>query len=87
MAGHGNSRPRRDAARTERWHLRYETYEAEKDPAARLAVAYDWLRSELAHLARSKVPGARGEADSLMLYAAADLAHRARQANARSDAQ
>jgi hypothetical protein len=84
MAGHRNGRPRRDVARAGQWRRRYE---AETDPVARLGVAYDWLRSELAHLARSKVPGARGEAGSLMLDAAADLAVRAQEANARSDAQ
>ena len=55
-------------------------------PAARLAWAYDWLRFELGHLARSKAPGAQGEAQRLMLDAAAELAARARQVNARSDA-
>jgi hypothetical protein len=84
MAGHRNSRPRRDAARTARMRLRYE---AEPDPAGRLAWAYDWLRFELSHLARSKAPGAREEAAQLTLDAAAELAERARQANARSDAQ
>ena len=84
MAGHRNGRPRRDVARAEQWHRRYE---AETDPAARLGVAYDWLRSELAHLARSKAPGARCEAGSLTLAAAADLAVRAQDANARSDTQ
>ncbi len=74
MAGHRNGRPRRDVARTERMRQRYE---AETDPLARLGWAYDWLRFELARLARSKVPGARGEADSLTLEAAADLAARA----------
>lgn len=84
MAGHRHGRPRRDVARTERMRLRYET---ETDPAARLGWAYDWLRFELAHLARSRAPGAQGEADSLTLDAAADLAGRARQASGRSDGQ
>ena len=84
MAGRRNGRPRRDVARAEQWRRRYE---AETDPAARLGVAYDWLRSELAHLARSKAPGARREAGSFMLGAAADLAVRAQDANARSDTQ
>jgi hypothetical protein len=84
MAGHRNGRPRRDAARTERMRLRYE---AEPDPAGRLAWAYDWLRFELGHLARSKAPGARDEAAQLTLDAAAEIAERARQANARSDAK
>ena len=84
MAGHRNGRPRRDGARTERMRLRYE---AETDPLARLGWAYDWLRFELAHLARSKVPGARGEAQQLVLDVAAELAGRAQQVNARSDLQ
>jgi hypothetical protein len=86
MAGHRNSRgaPRRDVARAERMRQRYE---AEADPLTRLAWAYDWLRFELGHLARSKVPGARGEAHQLTLDAAAELAAQARQVNARSDVQ
>lgn len=84
MAGHRNGRPRRDVARTERMRQRYE---AEPDPAARLGWAYDWLRFELAHLARSKAPGARGEAHQLTLGIAAELAARAQQVNARSDAK
>ena len=84
MAGHRNGRPRRDAARTGRMRKRYED---EDDPVLRLAWAYDWLRFELGHLGRSKAPGARGEAARLTLDAAAELAERARQANARSDAQ
>jgi hypothetical protein len=62
-------------------------YETEADPAARLGWAYDWLRFELAHLARSKAPGARGEAQQLVLDAATELAERAQQVNARSDVQ
>lgn len=62
-----------------------QRYEAETDPATRLAWAYDWLRFELGHLARSRVPGARGEAASLTLDAAADLAALAQRVNARSD--
>lgn len=84
MAGHRNGRPRRDVTRTERMRLRYER---ETDPAARLAWAYDWLRTELAHLAKSRAPGARGEADQLMLDAAADLAGRALRASGKDDAQ
>jgi len=60
-------------------------YEAEPDPAGRLAWAYDWLRFELGHLARSKAPGARDEARQLTLDAAAELAERARQVNAKGD--
>jgi hypothetical protein len=71
---------RKHAARTERMRLRYES---ETDPAARLIWAYDWLRFELAHLARSRTPGARSEAGSLTLDVAADLAERARQVSAR----
>ena len=84
MAGHRNGRPRRDSARTERMRLRYE---AEPDPAGRLTWAYDWLRFELAHLARSKAPGARDEAAQLTLDAAAEIAERARLASRRSDAK
>ena len=84
MAGHRGGRPRRDAVRTERMRRRYE---AEPDPVARLGWAYDWLRFELAHLARSKAPGAQGEARRLVLEAAAELAAQAQQVNARSDVQ
>ena len=84
MAGHRNGRPRRDVARTERMRLRYER---ETDPMARLGWAYDWLRFELAHLARSKAPGARGEAHQLVLDVAEELAQRAHEINRKSDAQ
>lgn len=85
MAGHrhGRGAPRRDVARTERMRQRYET---ETDPAARLGWAYDWLRFELGHLARSRKPGGPGEAAQLTLDAAAELAALAQQVNARSDA-
>jgi len=71
---------RKHAARTERMRLRYES---ETDPAARLIWAYDWLRFELAHLARSRTPGARDETRQLTLDVAADLAERARQISTR----
>ena len=71
---------RKHAARTERMRLRYE---AEPDPAARHIWAYDWLRFELARLARSRTPGARDETRQLTLDVAADLAERARQISTR----
>ena len=71
---------RKHAARTGRMRLRYES---EPDPGARLIWAYDWLRFELSHLARSRTPGARDETRQLALDIAADLAERARQISTR----
>lgn len=84
MAGHRQARgmPRRDEARTERMRQRYE---AEPDPVRRLGWAYDWLRFELAHLARSRAQGGGEHASRLVQDIAAYLAARAQEAKARSD--
>ena len=86
MAGHRQARsaPRRDRARTERMR---ERYESEPDPVRRLGWAYDWLRFELAHLSRSRVPGGSVQADSLTREMATQLAASAQEIGARSDAR
>jgi hypothetical protein len=86
MAGHRKARgaPRRDTARAQRMRGRYE---AETDPARRLDAAFDWLRSELAHLARARVPDGAVESRQLTVSIAAQLIEWAQQASERGNAQ
>jgi hypothetical protein len=90
MAGHRHARdmPRRDDIRSERMRQRYES---EADPIMRLGWAYDWLRFELGHLGRARlgehVRDGRQRADALAVEFAAELAARAQEVKARSDAK
>ena len=89
MAGHRHARdmPRRDDARSERMRQRYES---EADPLKRLGWAYDWLRFELGHLGRARLgEGVDGQpqADQLARDIAAEVAARAQEVKARSDAK
>jgi hypothetical protein len=84
MAGHRNGRPRRDETRAERMLLRYRN---ETDPLKRLAAAYDWLRFELGHMARSTVPGGGERSSAIARDIADQLAMHAAAVHARSDGQ
>jgi hypothetical protein len=86
MAGHRQARgaPRRDQARQQRMRHRYET---ELDASCKLGWAFDWLRSELAHLARARVPDGAGHADTLAREAAAAIVRYAEQAYAKGNSQ
>lgn len=89
MAGRrqGKGRPRRDVARTARMKARVT---AAPDEFSAMAAAYDWLRFELGHFARSTVHGSpiglhAPEARAAAREVTGFLAARAEEITARSD--